>query len=1062
MKKKWIVLSILAMLSIQLSFAQTVNITGTVTNASDGAPIPGVSVLVKGTTMGTVTRIDGTYNLTIPTSATTLVFSFIGMITNEVTIQGETKVDIIMKSDAIGMDEVVVTALGIKRERKALGYAVQDVEADEIAKTGNSDLAGALQGKVAGINITPSSGMPGASSNINIRGARSFTGNNSPLYIVDGMPISSTSPYSTGNSVTGSDIANRALDINPADIESINILKGQAAAALYGMRASNGAIVITTKSGKGNKGKAVVNLSHTSSFDRVSVSPDFQQTYAQGSGGVYNPNSSMSWGPKITDLPYDAKYGGETVNEYTNLHGMQPGKFYVPQLAQAGLDPWATPQVYDNFNDYVQGGYTSSTNAGISNATERSNYSIGVGHTEQTGVIPGTGMTRWTARGLVETNLNDNFKTGFSANFSESDIDKSTGGNDGLAGIYGAPASYNMAGIPYHVPGDPYSQIYYRGGSFSNPYWVAENNVFNEVTQRFFGNAFIEYNANISSSITSKIKYQLGADSYTSHYQDIFAYGSMGKLGGEMENYGVTSTTYNSLATAHFDWSATSNTNVSLLVGNEINNSNSKTYYQYGKDFNFGGWHHIDNATTFDRSKSQRNTRTVGFFGELAFSYKSMLFANITGRNDYVSTMPAGNRSFFYPSASLGFVFSELDAIKELPWLSFGKIRGSYAEVGQAGSYYEPYYITPTYGGGWWSQPPIIYPIDGVSAYTPSRNLYDPNLTAQNTKSYEIGIDLKFLNNRIGIDYTFSSQDTEGQIFNVPLAGSTGASQLTMNAGNMTNDTHEIVIYATPVKTKDFTWEFSVNLTKMNNQVVKLAEGVESIFLGGFTIPQIRAAVGTTFPAIYGNSYERDNAGNIVVIDNPGAWNHGFPAVGEPDIVGSSMPDFILGGTNTFTYKNLSLSTVFEYKYGGKMYAGTTGVMSLYGVTSETEDRNSTFIINGVKPDGTPNDIVRGGAGDEYAYQDYFSHLNNIDESAVLGNSFLKIRELALRYKFPKSILKDIDLGMSVFARNLLLWSELDHMDPETSQGNTNMGGAFERFSLPQTQNFGFSIDLTF
>ena len=567
---------------------------------------------------------------------------------------------------------------------------------------------------------------------------------------------------------------------------------------------------------------------------------------------------------------------------------------------------------------------------------------------------------------------------------------------------------------------------------------------------------------NLGSHITTRVKYQLGADTYTSHYQDIYSYGSLGRLEGEMYNYGTTQTNYNSLATAYFDWSATSDINVSLLLGNEINNTDRKRYEQYGNGFNFGGWNHINNTKTQTVSESQRTTRTVGFFGELAFAYKSMLFANVTGRNDYASTMPSGNRSFFYPSVSLGFVFTELDPVKELTWLSFGKIRGSFAEVGQAGSYYDPYYVTPTYGGGWWSQAPILYPIDGVSSYTPSTTQYAPDLAPQNTRSYEIGVDLKFLNNRLGIDYTFAQQDVEGQIFPVPLAGSTGASSLYMNAGSIATDSHELVIYATPVKTKDFSWDLSVNYTKIDNVVKELADGVESIFLGGFTTPQVRAGIGDRFPVIYGDSYKRDDNGNIVVIDNPGAWNHGFPDVGEPDVIGTAAPDFILGGTNTFRYKNLSLSAVFEYKHGGKMYAGSTGVMSLYGVTSETEDRSSTFVFNGVKPDGTPNDIVRGGEGDEYAYEDYFNHLNSIDESAVLGNSFLKIRELALRYNVPKSILKDVDLGVSVFARNLLLWSELDHLDPETSQGNTNMGGAFERFSLPQTQSFGFSIDLTF
>ncbi len=1065
MKRVLLALSLVMFLSFSLIEAQTRSIRGVVTGRDDGQPIVGATVVVKGTSVGTATQLDGDYVLNVPADAEALIFAFIGMKSQEIVIGDQTVINVRLESDAIAVDEVIVTALGIKRERKALGYAVQDVGSDDLTRAGNSDFATALQGKVAGIDIKPSSGMPGASSQVVIRGARSFTGNNQPLYVVDGMPISSGADFSTGNSVTGSDISNRAVDINPADIESITVLKGQSAAALYGIRASNGVIIINTKSGAGNAiGKAVVNVSHTSSFDVVSRKPDYQQKYAQGSYGVYEATSSMSWGPRIDQLPNDSKVGGSVENDITDELGMHNGSYYVSQRKAAGIDPWATPQVYDNFSDYFQTGYTATTSINVSQAFEDGNFALGISNSNQDGIAPNTGMERWSAKGSADKSLNEYVKVGFSSNYTKLEIDKLSAGNDAsLAGVYAAPVTYNLKGIPFHKPGDEYSQIYYRGLTFDNPYWVAKNNTFNEKNDRFYGNGYIEVAPNIGADMNLNFRYQLGVDSYTTHYQDIFGYGSKGGA-GSIENYGVSSSTYNSLLTANYDWNINSDLVLAATIGNEINHRNRKTYSQIGLDFNFGGWNHIQNTASFDAiEEAQWRDRTVGVFGNLSLSWRSMLFLNATGRNDVVSTMPRGNRSFFYPSVSLGFVATELEPLKDLSWLSYAKIRGAYAEVGQAGNYYDNYYIRPNYEGGFWINPPLSYPLGGVSSYRPSSTQYDPNLKPQNTISYEGGIELKFFNNRLGADYTYSLQNVKDQIFPVPLAGSTGAAQLVMNGGAITTKAHEIMFYVTPVKTRDFQWDISVNYTKIDNLVDELAPGVESIFLGGFVTPQVRAGIGSTFPVIYGESFKRDTEGNLVVVDSPGAWNHGMPQAGGPDVIGKVSPDFILGGTNTFSYKNISLSAVLEWKEGGQMYSGSNGLLDLYGLSKFTETREETFIVKGVKPDGTPNDIVRSGLNDPEAFQDLISNVyGDIDEYYIRDNSFVKLREVALRYNHPTKIFNTMNVGVSVFARNILLWTALDNFDPESSQGNTNMGGSFERFSLPQTTSYGFGIDLRF
>jgi outer membrane receptor protein involved in Fe transport len=351
----------------------------------------------------------------------------------------------------------------------------------------------------------------------------------------------------------------------------------------------------------------------------------------------------------------------------------------------------------------------------------------------------------------------------------------------------------------------------------------------------------------------------------------------------------------------------------------------------------------------------------------------------------------------------------------------------------------------------------------GISSYIPNNIQYDPKLKPQNTKSYEIGAELKFFNNRLGIDYTFSRQNVVDQIFTVPLAASSGASALLMNGGRVHTVAHEVVLYTSPVAGRDFKWDLNFNFSKIDNYVDALAEGVDNIFLGGFTTPQVRAGIGAKYPVIYGVSYVRDSKGRIVVEDDPASTYYGMPKIGGDAVIGSVSPDFILGATNSFTYKGWSLTATAEWKNGGKMYSGSNGLLDFYGMSRITENRESTFIFDGVKPDGTPNDIARGGPTDPRAYQDLQQNvLNVIEEYAVRDNSFVKLRELSLRYKSSKKLFRSVDLGVSVFARNILIWTALANFDPETSQGNTNMGGAFENFSLPQTTSYGFSFDITF
>ncbi|MBM6807371.1 SusC/RagA family TonB-linked outer membrane protein [Bacteroides caecicola] len=996
-------------------------------------------------------------------SAETLVISFIGLESQEVKIQPVVKV--ILRSDSEQLDEVVVTAMGISREKKALAYAVQDVKGEELTQAASTSLSSALQGKVSGVDITPSSGMPGASSQIVIRGVRSFTGDNTPLYVVDGMPISSASDIDTDSrntgSVAGADFANRAVDLDPNDIESINILKGQAASALYGMRASNGVIVITTKSGKNaTKGKPNITFNTNLSFNKVSTLPEFQKEYAQGSGGVYSPYASTAWGPKIADLANDATYGGNTDNAYTQQYGKHEGMYYVPQRANAGLDPWAVPQAYDNAKEFFNTGVSWSNNVNVSQAFDKGNYSFSLGNSMSEGIIPNTGMDRYNVKLNAMANLTENWTTGFSGNFITSKIRKQSSGNEGvIATVYGAPSSYDFNGIPSHVDGDPYTQNNYRSSTFNNAYWATENNSFIERSQRFFGNAYVQYKSNFGTdNHTLTAKYQLGADAYSTIYSDNYGYGDSYYPTGYSRQDDYQITEMNSLLTVTYDWKINADFDFSLMYGNEWVDKTTRVTTAQGYNFNFPGWNNIGNATTFQAGQSTTKKRTVGNFGNLSLSWKNMLYLNATIRNDVVSSMPRGNRSFTYPSVSLGWIFTELPFLKANQVLTFGKIRGSYAEVGMAGEYIENLYVTPAYGGGFSAGTPIQYPFGSVTSYVPYYRIYDPNLKPQNTKSYEIGLDLAFWHGLVSLNYTYSRQNVKDQIFAVPLSTSTGYSEMVTNGGAIHTNAHEITLTVNPVNKKNVYWDFGFNFSKIDNYVDKLADGVESIMLGGFVTPQVRASIGDKFPVIYGTSYLRNDEGEIVVDEN------GLPQAGAPGVIGKISPDFRLGFNTTLELYKFRLSAVFDWKQGGQMYCGTMGVLDYYGVTQRSADyRNkSEFLFE--KPavkqnaDGTysPNDITIKG---ENAY-DYFNAMNSIDEASVYDNSFIKLREISLSY--PVLDKKFLHITANVFARNILIWSELPGLDPEATLGNNNMAGAFERFSLPGSSSYGFGLTFKF
>lgn len=1029
--------------SIGFIVAQTSKVTGTVISEEHGETVIGASVIVKeDPTIGTVTDIDGNFSIEVPGSGATLQISYVGMTPIEVKATPQKHMNITLSSN-IRLDEVVVTAMGISREKKALGYAVQEVDGEQLAAAGFQDVSKGLQGKVAGVNVRQSSGMPGASSTINIRGVSSISGSNEPLYVIDGVPVSSGRDF---DELVGSDSnpSARSLDINPDDIESMNVLKGPAAAALYGLRASNGVVVITTKSGRGMKeGELKVEVSSNYTYDVVGRLPETQNLYSQGSGGLFNGGTSLSWGAKISEM-----------GTYTNALGEQE---------QAA--------VYDNMGDFFKSGHTFSNAVNLSKGTKSGNYSIGLASTNQTGIVETTGMERYNAKFNGLFNLTDKFKFGTSFNYAYTSVDKIPGGSNlsnPLFTTYFAPISYNMAGKPFEDPMDPYKQIHYRS-TMDNPYWALEHNSAVEATNRFFGNINLEY----LFTDWFTLRYRVGLDNYTTTRDDFLDLGSgaTGGRGTATPSGGSVTTRifknnqFNSNLSGLFtkelneDWKGT------LVLGNEIYDIQADENEMIGRGLSLGGFNHMSNSSTLETNREIEWQRVVGFYGNLTVDYKSMLFFNATGRYDIVSNMPAKNRAFFYPSASVGFVFTELDALKDNSnVLSFGKLRASVAQVGQAGEVYstKTVYEKGFHGSGF--IPDFTFPYNGYNAHTLEDDLLKDNLKPENTTSIELGADLRFFDNRFGIDYTYYSSKSDDQIFEVPMARSSGFAIKYTNAGSLKTWGHEVVMSVIPVKTRDFQWDLNFNFSLNRAEVSELDEGVEQVRSGyqNFASTGAYGRMGYLYPVIVGSTFERNDNGDILINDDPKSSTYGMPIQGEVDVIAEVTPDYDLNFINTFRYKTFSFSFQLDYRHGGHIWSGTNRLGELYGIFAETGNRDQGFVLEGVKKSsGEKNDI------EVTNHQTYYSNLiSNISEAHVYETTHLRLREFTVRYEIPKKLYRNSfieSISVNLQGRNLWLWTkDLPNIDPETSTSSGNGIGAFEYVGLPNTKAFGGGFNLTF
>ncbi len=1066
-------------------WAQTTLVTGTVTSSvKEEGVIPGVTVAVKGTTLGALTDVNGKYSISVPNGATTLVFSYVGMKTQEVVIGGRSVVNVVMESDVVGLNEVVVTALGISREKKALGYAVSDVKSDQIAYSQNTNVMNSLEGKVAGVRINSSTGAVGASSFVEIRGSASLTRNNQPLYVIDGVPIIS------GGGVDGVDgVAHKdaLADLNPDDIDNISVLKGGAATALYGLRAATGAIVITTK--KGKSGKTVVNFGSSVTFEKISQVPALQNTYSQGSAGKFAKFASGSWGGRIDTLRYstnplafpaDAAHYTDAANY---MEKWDPNGFIVNQSSPYA-DPNAHIKTYNPY-DFFQTGITYNNNFSISGGDDKSTFFLSLGNTSQTGIIPHNTFNKTNIRISADHKFSKQVSMGANINYAYDEGNKIQQGSNTsgvMLGLVRTPPTFDNS---YGYIFSNGKQRSYRGGTgYDNPYWTANKNSYRDKTNRMFGDLHASY----VPTDWLNFSYRLGVDWFNSYYKDYFAIYSNSTPAGKVTVANSLNRDINSdlLMTLH---KAFGDIDASLTLGQNLYSSFYESTTSQANGLILIDFPNMNNTTDNRGYEGTTRKRTSAVFGALSLNYKSMIFLDGTLRNEKSTTLPVANNSFSYPSASLGFIFTELGGLKGNKILPYGKIRASYAVTAQDAQLYstDNYYYAGNFADGWTSPDGMLFPYNGVLGYTYTDQLGNNTLKPEKMKTFEVGTELKFLDSRINLDLSYFVNHNQDLLMSVPIASSTGFSSKYMNAGKMSTKGIELQLGLDIVKGNGFNWNLGVNWTNPKTMVDELAPGVDNLFLGGFTGSQIRAVAGQPYRSIYATVWARDDQGNLII--NPTGTYKGYPAaLGEMKYIADVQEKWRLGITNTFSYKGIMLSATLEIKRGGHMWNGTRGALDYFGTSAASAARAATDVVDYggvygylnplgevIHTDAAGNDLSSSDAPVSNSLQvmENAQNWRQTNGSGFQGPSefyvektdWTRLREVTLSYEFPKSLLNKIKLQqLSVFVTGRNLWLDTPYtgIDPETSLVGASNAQGMDYFNMPGTKSYTIGLKVSF
>jgi TonB-linked SusC/RagA family outer membrane protein len=997
--------------------AQSKLVTGRITD-STGNPISGASVRIKGIKKGTSAANDGSFRIAVPPQAT-LEISAIGFDPREIDVRNSA--DVSVQLHAAGskvLNEVVVTALGIRRDKRDLTYSTQEVKGDVLVAAKQDNIINGLAGKLSGVQITNSTGMPGSSARIVIRGATSLVGENQPLFIVDGIPIDNTEAGAIDALGQGADnvalnqgsTSNRGIDIDPNIIETVTVLKGAAATAIYGSQAARGAIVITTRNGI-RGAKPLVSVSSSYSMENPIYLP-IQHIYAQGLDGQYidgnnGGKASYSWGPRIDTL----RVNGKPV------------------------------QIHDPQKEFFHTGHTTDNNISVSGATDRSKYLISYSYLNTNGIIPTTNFARHSIFGKFSNQITSKITANIQVNYVSSVNHRTEEGN-GLSSpmwtLFSAPISWNP--LPAVEPDG--SQNLYRNGR-NNPYFLLDNTGFVSTVNRFLPVASIVYNPLPWLSITERIGGDLYTDESSYHESNQVVNGYFSNSGG-VTNRTETFRQFNHdlIIEAHKDLS--DNLFGAITLGNNIFSQHIETYNQTGLGQSVANFYNIATMSTQTATDNLSIYRKVGYYAQANLEYKKMLNLSLTGRIDGSSVL-AVNKSYYpYGSAALGFIFTELMTPNNT--LPFGKVRVSYSAVGNDNL--SPYSLSTPFLAAGGTANNIIYPFNGQTAYLLSDILGNSALKNESLDEFEVGLELKFLHNRISLEGSYFDRKTKDLLTPTPINPSSGFYKDVLNAGSMEDKGIELLVNATPIRNRDFSWDISVNFTRIRNKVISLAPNVNNLQFGGFGGGGgVYAFAGKPYGVLYGSTYLRDAKGNIEVDDS------GLPLTGANGQVGNTQADFLAGTTNTFTYKALSLSFLFDWHQGGDAFNYDDHYNWYYGTPKVTGNNGrAPFVVPGVyQSSGKVNTtLVRP--------QDYYQIISSIDESVIEKATYIKLRSVVLSYTLRQPTLKKSpfkSLTITVSGNNLWIYNPFfTGSDPEASLGGSGNGQGIVNFLAPTSRSF--------
>ncbi|MES2732147.1 MAG: SusC/RagA family TonB-linked outer membrane protein [Bacteroidota bacterium] len=1077
--KKFLLLSWLAISWLgHQAVAQDRTVTGKVISADDNSPLPGVSVVIKGTNNGTATGADGTYSLKAPDNAT-LVFSFIGLLSQEIPLGNQTVVDVRMQSDLKQLGEVIVTAVGISRDKKSLGYATTNISSEDLLQGQNTNPINALQGKVAGLNINSGTNGPGNASRIVLRGPTSFTGSNQPLFVIDGIPVSNSNFRNTGTDGTENtldnqvDYGNRGSDINPQEIESITVLKGPAAAALYGSLASNGAIMITTK--KGQKSKMTITLNSNITFSNILKLPDFQNQYGQGDvDNVYNDfRENFSWG-----LPFDGQ--------------LRPWGQVIDNKQK--IKPYSA--LPNNVKEFFDTGKTYNNTLSLSGGNEKSTYFLSLTSQNNTGVVPTSTYEKYGVRFNGSSQFSQKISSAISLNYTNINSKPLSGGQGDAFYNQIIQTPRDISLVDLKNMDDRYTGVFtddagkdyygYYGAYTKNPYFIFDKYKNNNKVDRITGSFSLSYKPVEGLDITER----LGADIYSDRRYQRFAkfdyapfdpfYDPNGNTNHWTYNGRYAEDLYNFNLLNHdliasYTRKITPDFGVKVLVGNNFRKTtltNISAATNATRGLVVKGLYTLKNSNgPLDAASTLRENTLIGLYGEANFSFKDLVFVGVTGRNDWSSTLPVNNRSFFYPSVNGSFVFSQLFGTSSIGnVLNFGKIRASWAKVGNDAAPYQlrSVYLIQDLNSDFGS---TVFPFNGAPGFTQSDRIGNDQLTPEFTSSMEIGTELAFLNSRINFDFTYFITNSTNQIINVPIAPTTGFRAKTLNAGEMQNEGVEITLNTTPFKSESgFTLNVYGTFTKVKNTVVSINEEVEQISVNpsgsGASGIIVVATPGKPYGTFYGTAALRDPATGKIVIDAV----TGLPQTDPLNrYFGSYLPNYQASLGATLSYKGLSLMVLFDTKQGGQFYSRTRNTMAFVGTSPETttNERQDYPFPNSVYLGADGKSFVNNTDVNFHPYTFYTGLAGSISDFSLLDASFIKFREASINYSIPSKFLANTPISgltVGVFGNNLFIWTPKENAfaDPEiNSQGASNVQG-FEFGATPSLRNYGFNVRLSF